>query len=310
MKPIVLLLSIILMSCSSPRVDFQVEKANPLLLKKNVKELIYDERYRNYNDIEELNRVADYIKNEMESFGVQCEYQIFSLHDLEGQEYKNVICKLDAGKDKSFVVGAHYDVCNEQEGADDNASGVSGLIETARILSKYRSKLTHNIEFVAFTLEEPPFFRTSWMGSYIHAQSISKSADQYDGMISIEMIGYFSEDEIQEYPAGVGLFYPKHGNFIAAVGNLSSKWIADSYQNKMNVLNELDVQKLAAPSLITGVDFSDHLNYWAIGLDAIMITDTAFMRNKNYHEKTDTIETLNFEKMGFVVNGITAMFLQ
>lgn len=303
------LICLIFIACSSSNQLRVINNSSPVNLENHVKQLVHDQRIRNYSDLKELNRVAEYIKSTIESYGLTCNYQGYTIDSLPGDDYKNVVCKLNAGKAKTFIIGAHYDVCDDQEGADDNASGVSGMIEVARLLSKQRTKLTHNIEFVAFTLEEPPFFRTSFMGSYIHAHSIKDQISDYDGMISMEMIGYYSEDEIQDYPTGIGAFYPKHGNFIASVGNLSSKWISDNFKESMAIHNQLEVQKLAAPSFVTGIDFSDHLNYWEVGLDAIMITDTAFMRNKNYHKKTDTIETLDFNKMGYVVNGIVQMFV-
>ena len=291
------------------KTDYDFEPASPDSLKKYVESVIHDNRYRNYKDPEELNRVADYIANKMESFGLSCYYQDFVLEGKDSVIYRNIICRIDQGKEKTFIIGAHYDVCVNQEGADDNASGVAGLIETARILSGNKDRLNYNFEFAAYTLEEPPFFGTKEMGSYIHAESIENKGS-IRGMISLEMIGYFTEKKIQKYPAGIGLFYPDHGNFIASVSNFSSKWISDRFDNAMSLNNKLDVQKLVAPSWITGVDFSDHRNYRLFGIDAIMITDTAFNRNKNYHEVTDTIETLDFIKMGYVVDGVVRMFLK
>lgn len=309
MKYLLLLIIIMLMlGCSAkPPVLLQL-KADPIHLKSHVENIVFDERIRNHKDIEELNRVASYIRKTFETYGLDCRYQEYSLSNDSTSFYKNVICTLDASKEKTFVIGAHYDVCGNQEGADDNATGVSGILELGRLLSKEKNKLTHNIEFVAYTLEEPPFFASKDMGSFVHAQSIAPQKHKYQGMISLEMIGYFSTEDIQEYPAGIGAFYPSHANFIASVSNISSKWISDSYQDAMEDLRELDVQKLAAPSILTGVDFSDHRNYWEFGFDAAMITDTAFMRNKNYHQKSDLIKTLDFVKMGFVINGLVKMF--
>jgi hypothetical protein len=304
--PLALLL---LTSCSHISIPPQFVRADAKLLRQHVDSLVYDEEIRNFANIYELDRVASYIKKEMELIGLNCEYQEYTLNVINPDIYRNVICKLNANQEKTFILGAHYDVCEYQEGADDNASGVSGLIETARLLYKNRLTLTHNIEFVAYTLEEPPYFRTQNMGSFRHAQSIKDSIENYAGMISIEMIGYYSTRDIQEYPFGIGWLYPSHGNFIAAVGNFSSDWISEDYQDAMESIDELETQKLSAPSFITGIDFSDHLNYWTIGMDAIMITDTAFMRNKNYHETSDQISTLDFKKMSFVINGITLLFL-
>ena len=68
--------------------------------------------------------------------------------------------------------------------------------------------------------------------------------------------------------------------------------------------SNIDVQSINSPVILAGVDFSDHLNYWKYGYKAVMITDSSFYRNPNYHRETDTIETLNFDKMAEVLKGI------
>lgn len=307
----ILTLFITLISACSPNIIInETEAVSPTRLKEHVKALVHDKEIRNYKNIAELNRVAEYIKKQFSALGLPVEIQKFSIAENAPEEYKNVVARLDMGKEKDFVLGAHYDVAGWQEGADDNASGVAGMLEIARLLVQNKNKLNYNIEFVAYTLEEPPFFATEKMGSYVHiSQKTESQRNAIAGMISIEMIGYFSTEEIQDYPVGLALFYPAHGNFIAAVSNFGSKWISDQFDATMTALNKMDVQKLAGPASIPGVDFSDHRNYWAFNIDAIMITDTAFNRNKNYHKVTDTIDTLNFKKMAWVVEGIIQMFL-
>lgn len=219
-----------------------------------------------------------------------------------------VICKWDMPK--KVILGAHYDVYGNFKGADDNASGVVGLIETARILATNRRQLKQNIDFVFYTLEEPPYFRTEHMGSFIHAQSILKQKDQIQAVYILEMIGYFDHKNVQDYPVGLAAFYPKHGNFIGAVSNFSSRAIGEKYCSSMKNLKRLDCQRLIAPSFVKGVDFSDHLNYWRFDIPAIMITDTAFFRNKHYHTPEDTVEKLNLNKMADVVDGLVNTLLK
>ena len=119
------------------------------------------------------------------------------------------------------------------------------------------------------------------------------------------MIGYFTDvPKSQEYPLSLmKLVYPTTGNFIGIVGNFSSSKLVKHVKTHMKVTN-IDVESLVSPSLLPGVDFSDHLNYWAFDYKAVMVTDTSFYRNPNYHKKTDTIDTLNFEKIGEVVKGV------
>lgn len=269
--------------------------------------IISPNTFRNYRNTQELDRVAAYLKKQVEQFAIPCEYQPYQ---VEGLSYRNVICRLQTGNAKKVIIGAHYDVYGHSKGADDNASGVAGVIETARILAANKSRLKHNVDFVFYTLEEPPYFRTEHMGSYVHAQSVLSEKDQIDAVYILEMIGYFDHKEIQRYPAGLGLFYPKHGNFIGAVSNFSSRHLGIQYCDSMKTLKRLDCQRLIAPSFIKGVDFSDHLNYWNFEIPAIMITDTAFFRNQHYHTKDDTPEKLNLNKMAEVINGVAYNVLE
>jgi hypothetical protein len=257
---------------------------------------------RNYVNTQSLNRVADYIAAAFESYGLDVSRQRFH---AANNEYQNIIAGLGPEDASRIVVGAHYDVCGDQPGADDNASGIAGVLEAARVLSQYATQLTHRIEFVAYALEEPPFYRTRLMGSYIHARSLHTNEVPVTGMICLEMIGYYSSVKgSQQVPfAPLKLMYPSRGDFIGVVGNFGSGNFVKSVQKHMQHA-DIGVHRLIGPSIIPGVDFSDHLNYWKFGYKAAMITDTAFYRNPHYHASTDTIDTLDFEKMKEVVKGI------
>lgn len=269
-------------------------------------QIISSSKYRNHTQVDELNRVSAWIQGQMQKFGIPCDFQNYM---VESNRYRNVVCELNVGAAKNLIVGAHYDVHGETDGADDNASGVLGVLETARILAKEKRHLKHNVEFVFYTLEEPPYFRTEQMGSAVHAKAIEKYKDRITGVFILEMIGYFDQRNIQEYPAGLKLFYPAHGNFIGAVSNFDSNRLGSEYCAAMKQINRLDCQRLVAPSFVTGVDFSDHLNYWNADIPAIMITDTAFFRNKNYHTPNDKVETLNLQKMKHVIDGVVLTIL-
>lgn len=270
-------------------------------LKVYLEQIIGNDSYRNYKNIEELQRVSAWIKEQMRLFGIPCQYQNYSVNGLG---YRNVVCNLAAGHADKVIVGAHYDVFGEQQGADDNASGVAGVIETARILAQQKSQLTQNIEFVFYTLQEPPFFKTEQMGSYIHAKSVQTQKDQIQGVYILDMIGYFDEKLVQDYPVGLKWVYPNHANYIAAVSNVQSYDLGAKYCEEMRTLNRLECQRLVAPSFVSGMEFSDHLNYWKFDIPAVMITDTAFFRNKNYHTEKDTLKTLNIGKMANVIDGL------
>ena len=270
-------------------------------LKVYLEQIIGNDSYRNYKNIEELQRVSAWIKEQMRLFGIPCQYQTYSVNGLG---YRNVVCNLAAGHADKVIVGAHYDVFGEQQGADDNASGVAGVIETARILAQQKSQLTQNIEFVFYTLQEPPFFKTEQMGSYIHAKSVQTQKDQIQGVYILDMIGYFDEKLVQDYPVGLKWVYPNHANYIAAVSNVQYYDLGAKYCEEMRTLNRLECQRFVATSFVSGMEFSDHLNYWKFDIPAVMITDTAFFRNKNYHTEKDTLKTLNIGKMANVIDGL------
>ena len=302
MFPWVLLSSLIVTSHSWAVTSLStVQQADTKNLSFYLNQIIHPQQFRHYQNIEELNRVSEWLKGQMQKFGVPCDYQNYKVNQ---QNYRNVVCELNVGASKTVIIGAHYDTHGESDGVDDNASGVAGVLEVARVLATEKGHLNHNIAFVFYTLEEPPFFRTEHMGSAIHARSVRAYQHKIQAVYILEMIGYFSHQNIQDYPTGLKWFYPSHGNFIGAVSNFNSNSLASAYCNSMKQINRLDCQRLVAPSFVTGVDFSDHLNYWNQGIPAVMITDTAFFRNKNYHTEHDRVETLNIEKMKDVVDGV------
>ena len=300
------LASLFITQLSFAALNQPVHKAEPENLSFYLNQIISSSKYRNHTQVDELNRVSAWIQGQMQKFGIPCDFQNYM---VESNRYRNVVCELNVGAAKNLIVGAHYDVHGETDGADDNASGVVGVLETARILAKEKRHLKHNVEFVFYTLEEPPYFRTEQMGSAVHAKAIEKYKDRITGVFILEMIGYFDQRNIQEYPAGLKLFYPAHGNFIGAVSNFDSNRLGSEYCAAMKQINRLDCQRLVAPSFVTGVDFSDHLNYWNAGIPAMMITDTDLFRNKNYHTVNDKVETLNLQKMKHVIDGVVLTIL-
>lgn len=279
--------------------------ANPpsdtLRIKNHLTKITKTEGYRHYKDLETLNYVAAYIFDEFQKYADTVYYQEYL---VQGNTYKNVIANFGSKHSKTVVVGAHYDACGAQEGADDNASGVVGLLELARLIAG--KPLNYNLELVAYTLEEPPFFRSEDMGSFVHAKSlVERQVDVY-GMLCLEMIGYFDEGKkTQDYPIGLfSLFYGNRGDYITLVNKYGKGKFARKFTREYKKGKFLKTKKFGGPKFIQGIDFSDHRNYWKFGISAVMLTDTAFYRNKNYHQKTDTLETLDLEKMAKVIDGV------
>ena len=280
---------------------FATNFSDTTIIKSHLTALTKTGKFRTYKNIEQLNNTADYIKTIFSQYSDSVFVQEYTVN---GQVYKNVICSFGTENKRRVIVGAHYDVCDNQEGADDNASGVVGLLELSRLLKG--QKLNQRIDLVAYSLEEPPYFRTEFMGSYIHAKSLLDNKTEVYGMISLEMIGYFKDEKkSQSYPVGIlSLFYGNKGNYITLVKKFAAGKFTRKFCRKYKSTNAIRTKKFTGPPALQGIDFSDHLNYWKFGFSALMITDTAFFRNPNYHETTDTMETLDIKRMSKVIDGV------
>ena len=243
----------------------------------------------------------------------EADWQIASMDELSLPELMQRHAAIFGPQTKErVVIGAHYDSAGPLPGADDNASGVAGLIELAHLLGRApKASLNTSVELVAYTLEEPPFFATQHMGSAVHAASLKQQRVPVRLMLSLEMIGYFTDaPNSQRYPvAAMKLTYPSVGNFIAVVGKIGQGATVQRIKEAMQSASSLPVQFLNAPSSLPGVDLSDHRNYWNAGYEAAMITDTSFYRNPSYHTAQDTPDTLDYQRMALVVEGIYAVAL-
>jgi len=270
-------------------------------LYKDVEFLTGIRPYRNYENLGSLDEASKYISKEFASCGFEYEEQRWR---AEGREYKNIIASHQKEKKRRLIIGAHYDVAGDQPGADDNASAVAGLLETARLVSENQPELDYGIDFVAYCLEEEPFFSTKEMGSYIHAKSLYDARADVMGMVCYEMIGYFSDEPgSQTFPVPeLASIYPDTGDYIVVVGIEKCKAFYETIHRLMSEGSGINVEKIVFPDANGLAGRSDQRNYWEFGFNAVMISDTSFLRNPNYHMKTDTIETLDFDKMTEVVN--------
>ena len=287
-----------LLTRTQPRQTIAVDA---MRLQTHVRELAEQLGPRDQTHPQNLDRVAAYIHDRLAESGGRVSEQPFT---ISGNTYRNVICSLGPVSNERIVVGAHYDSYHEYPAADDNASGAAGLIELARLLSGANLRL--QVDLVAYTLEEPPYFGTPHMGSVMHAQSLRKDGISVKAMLSLEMIGYFSDaPDSQNFPVSLlRAFYPSQGNFIAVIGSVSEGGMTRRVKRAMIESSSLPVYSINAPRFVPGVDFSDHLSYWKEGYEALMITDTAFYRNHNYHTANDTAEKLDYRRMAMVVAGV------
>ena len=269
---------------------------------KTLKYLTQIQPPRNYRNIDSLNNVALYLDDRFNDMGLETYFQNYV---VDNNEYKNVIATLNPQYEKRLIIGAHYDVCGNFQGADDNASAVAGLIQTAKQLYSLKDILPIRIDFVCFTLEEPPYFGTENMGSYVYAKYLFDNKIDVIGMINYEMIGYFTNENVDL--SKLSMFITKKqadiskGNFIAMVCDEQSQEFMSEF-NFEKIDKKIEYVEAMIPTPTNQITASDHLNFWKFGYKAIMVTDTAHFRNPNYHTANDTLETLDVNKMQCVVN--------
>jgi hypothetical protein len=276
-------------------------------LKEHVKILVEDMFPRDSEHPQNLDRAASYIHNRFIEAHAAVIKQPF---EVKGKVYQNVIASFGPETGERIIVGAHYDAAGELPGSDDNASAVAGLLELAALLGP--SPPDTRVDLVAFTLEEPPYFNTEYMGSAVHAHSLKKQNAIVRIMISLEMIGFFTDaPNSQRFPLPLmDLLYPTKGNFISVISKIGQGDIVRRVKRAMRTASPLPVYSFNAPAFMPGINLSDQINYWKQGYNAVMITDTAFMRNSRYHTAEDKPETLDYGRMAMTVQGVYAAIFE
>ncbi|MCA9190797.1 MAG: M28 family peptidase [Planctomycetales bacterium] len=250
-----------------------------------------------------------YIENKWNEFGYSVEHEPF---DALGDQALNLVVER-RGKSKAHeivLLGAHYDTVASTPGADDNASAIAVLLEVSRLLSSFHGKRT--VRFVAFACEEPPYFNCDAMGSQFHAYQSRLRGDKIIGMLCLEMVGFYSNDfGSQAVPPGIPRWmqriFPRRGNFLAGVGNLPSWKLCLQFRKgfKRGAPN-MPLFSICLPEKIHEIRLSDNSSFWDQKYPALMLTDTSFLRNPNYHLSSDTPETLDYERMTSVTLGVSS----
>ncbi|MCP4748393.1 MAG: M28 family peptidase [Desulfobacteraceae bacterium] len=262
-----------------------------------------------------LKKSADYIHAQFEDFGLSVERQTYRFNNIP---VCNVLATLKPSSAPAahYVIGAHYDTVAGTVGADDNASAVAVVLETARVMQSLAKNNDQalKITFAAFTLEEPPAYGTRHMGSRVFAKKAKEQDMAIDGMICLEMVGYTcSEPGCQHYPFPLRfLGYPKTGTFIGIVGNLKSLSLTRKLRKSFKQNPELPVVSLTVPFngwIMPAVRLSDHASFWSKGYRAVMLTDSAYFRNPHYHLLSDSMQTLDFSYMAELVRSLV-LFLR
>jgi len=259
---------------------------------------------RHYARPEALEAAALYVEDELRALGYEVRRQAYRAN---GQDFRNLEVTVPGGAraDEVVVVGGHYDSVVGTPGADDNATGVAGVLELARHFRGRRPART--LRLVAFVNEEPPFFLSDAMGSRVYAREAKRRGDRVAAMLSLETIGYFDDASgSQQYPPPLGSFFPDRGDFIGFVGNVASASLVRRCVGAFRAAVRFPSEGVAAPAQIPGVYWSDHDSFWKEGWPAVMITDTAPFRNPHYHGASDTPRTVDFDRLARVVRGIAA----
>ena len=258
---------------------------------------------RSIREYGKIREAEQYIRTFLDKQEIPFELQGY---DYEGNRFNNIVVSLegDSRREETIIIGAHYDTVSGTPGADDNASAVAVLLELCRALKDYRPERT--LKLIFFVLEEPPAFMTPAMGSYVYAAQARERGENIVGMISLEMVGYFNDAEgSQAFPVpGLHWLFPDRGTFIGVVGNVPSRELTLAVAEALKAGSGLPVEHLVALPFIPGIGLSDHGSFWKMGFRAVMVTDTAFYRNPNYHGEKDTIGTLQFDKMSGLVRGM------
>jgi hypothetical protein len=271
-------------------------------LQKHVKIIATDIGERNLWHLKALQRTVDYYVTELENLNGTITFQEFTVN---GELLKNVEFEYQGSelKDEIIIVGAHYDSVIGSSGANDNASGIAALIELARYITRYPIQRT--TRFVAFVNEEPPFFQSKYMGSWIYAKNARSRGENIIAMFSLETIGYYSSEKgSQRYPFPLGSSYPETGNFLAFVGNLRSKHLVYKSIETFRRKAAFPSEGIVAPQWMTGIGWSDQWAFWQESFPAIMITDTAPFRYEYYHTSEDTPDKLSYDGFTRAVSGI------
>lgn len=270
-------------------------------LRRDVVELAERIGERNTDHYAALQKAADHVARELSVAGPVSRQS----YTASGRACDNVEVEIPgtASPGEIVIVGGHYDSVFGCPGANDNGTGIAGVLALARSLAKTAPART--LRFVGFVNEEPPHFRGDDMGSRVYAKRCRERRENVVAMLSLETIGYYSDAAgTQNYPPPLGLFYPSEGNFIAFVGNVGSRSLVKRCVRLFRDRAAFPSEGAAVPGFLPGVGWSDHESFWEHGYPGVMVTDTAPFRYPHYHQPGDTPDKVDFERCARVVEGL------
>lgn len=248
-----------------------------------------------------LDRTAAFIEERLAGTGLVVRRQTYR---IDGKAVSNLEARVEGTgpAQEVVVVGAHYDTIEGCPGANDNGSGVAAVLELARRFA--RQPQLRTLTFAAFVNEEPPYFQTPRMGSHVYAQAARARGERIVGMLSMETIGYYSDERgSQQLPGPLSQLFPDVGDFVGVVGNAPSAALVERIRRAFTEHSHFPIQAAALPSEVPGVSWSDHWSFWEAGYPAVMVTDTAPFRYPWYHTPHDTSDKLSYDRLAMVVDG-------
>ena len=279
-----------------------IEQASQARLKRDLGVIASDIGSRSQFEVPALRKTEAYLQETLEKIGYAVERQDYQ---SRGVEVANLVVEVPGSTHvkEIVVVGAHYDTADGHAGANDNGTGVVGLLELARMF--HGATPARTLRFVFFVNEEPPFFQTELMGSLVYARRCESQGEAVVGMLSLETMGYYSDAKgSQKYPFPFSMFYPSTGNFIGFVGDTESRPLIRQVVKSFRENVQFPSEGASIPSSISGIGWSDHWSFWQCGYPALMVTDTAPFRYPYYHTAGDTIDKIDFDRLSRVVVGL------
>ena len=287
-------------------------------LRRHVRKLACEIGERNLIHYTALGEAADYVHHSFEQAGYDVERQtydvaprsFFGLSEVPEQPLAcaNLIAEIPGSEKPAeiVVVGAHFDSVEGSPGANDNATGVAAVLALARSFAGKKPGRT--LRFLAFVNEEPPYFQTASMGSLVYARRCQERQENVVAMLSLETIGYYSDEPgSQNYPAPLGFFYPSTGNFVAFVGDISSRGLVRKVIRSFRESTQFPSEGAATFGALPGVDWSDHWSFRQAGYSGVMVTDTAPFRYAHYHAVSDMPDKIDYDRLARLVTGIESV---
>ena len=260
---------------------------------------------RNVRNARKLHAAERHITDELKALGLQVATQEIVVFDTPTHNVE-VAFPGAALPDEIVLIGAHYDTVTLSPGADDNATGVAALLEIARALAAPDApKLDRTVRLVFFVNEEAPFYKEEGMGSVAYARRSKARDEQIVGMLSLDMLGYYSDDSgSQRFPPIYRWEWRDAGDFILIMGGLRARPFVQQAVGLFRETTAMPCRGIAVAPEFAGSDRSDHWSFHLEGYPGAIVTDTGVSRNPHYHQLTDTLDTLDLNRLARVTSGL------